>query len=314
MISLTYSPISSTKLYLLKNYFAFNVFDNINNLFLVKHLKLKLSSNLVYSNLNFFNIFVFKNVLLGVIIFGVLFFIFTYGIKLIGNSNSYFDNYYTFYSYFNDVEEELGAFDDVVSYIFVFGLLIVWFFFLTTFSGFVFKSLSWVFSLTNIVALTSVFVPVFVLKNFGLAFVHYVRGSGRTSSLFFEGLLDFISTLVIMLRFVIQNIRFVFIFAAFFEIYEFIYNKFFFDVNYWFNFSDKSFFLKNTYSNWYWYELISHFFVTWGLYLYYLGHLTLLFIAQLITYFALSFWLFFFLYTTFVLETHEKYFFFSRVS
>ena len=44
------------------------------------------------------------------------------------------------------------------------------------------------------------------------------------------------------------------------------------------------------------------------MYIYYLGHLTILFLMQLSIYFMLSFWLFFFLYTSFLSNPDEKYF------
>lgn len=56
-------------------------------------------------------------------------------------------------------------------------------------------------------------------------FVQYVRGSGRTTNVLFEIMLDIVSVSIIMIRFFIQNIRFIFIFMAFFELYEFIYFK-----------------------------------------------------------------------------------------
>ncbi|MCB1712540.1 MAG: hypothetical protein KDH96_08735 [Candidatus Riesia sp.] len=59
----------------------------------------------------------------------------------------------------------------------------------------------------------------------GIYFSHYVRGSGRTTNIIFEIMLDVVSVSVIMIRFFIQNIRFVFIFGAFFELYEYIYFK-----------------------------------------------------------------------------------------
>jgi len=59
----------------------------------------------------------------------------------------------------------------------------------------------------------------------GLAFAQYVRGAGRSTSLIFETLLDFVSVSVIIIRFFVQNIRFVFIFVGFFEYYEYIDSK-----------------------------------------------------------------------------------------
>jgi hypothetical protein len=46
---------------------------------------------------------------------------------------------------------------------------------------------------------------------------------------------------------------------------------------------------------------------------YYWAHLTYTFIGQLMNYLLLSFYMFYFLYTNFVLDSHEKYFLFKRV-
>lgn len=240
----------------------------------------------------------------------VVFFALSYGAKYTSNHTTSFDIYHVVFNYFADLEEEMGSADDALFYFLVFGLVIVWFFFFTVFSGFLIGNLAWIIALLLIVGLSAIIIPVFVLKNFGLGAVMYVRGSGRTTSLLFEAMLDFVSVSVIMIRFLIQNIRFVFIFSAFFELYEFIYDKFYSDGvlgltnSVWYSTSANSL---------YWYEFAGHFILQWILYLYYLGHLTLLFIAQLSIYFALSFWLFFFLYTTFTLEAHEKYFVHKRL-
>jgi hypothetical protein len=69
----------------------------------------------------------------------------------------------------------------------------------------------------------------------------------------------------------------------------------------------------NTVSTIYWYDWVGDFLTAQLLLIYYWGHLVIVFITQLINYFLLSFYLFYFLYTTFVFESHEKYFFFKRV-
>lgn len=264
----------------------------------------------VFSYISTINFFV-NNLFYILVLGGLVFFSLSYGAKVVANNLSGVDLYQTSFNYFADLEEELGSADDGLFYFLIFGLIIVWFFFFTVFSGFLKNSLSWIISILFVASLTAFIVPAFVLKNFGLAAVMYVRGSGRTTSLLFEAMLDFVSVAVIMIRFLIQNIRFVFIFSAFFELYEFIYDKLYYDsvlglTNQLWAFS------VNNYT--YWYEHVGHFILQWVLYLYYLGHLTLLFIAQLSIYFALSFWLFFFLYTTFTLESSEKYFLYKRLN
>lgn len=254
-----------------------------------------------------------QSLLLFVVFGGVIFYSLSFGVKLLKTTTTNFDAYMTSFAYFADLEEEMGAADDGLYFFLVFALVIVWFFFFTLWGGFLTTSISWIITLFAVVGLTAVVIPTFVLKNFGLAFVNYVRGGGRTSSLMFETMLDFVAVAVIMIRFMIQNIRFVFIFSAFFELYEYIYDKLNFDFLYTSQVAaNANFLVGGEHSAWYWYDLVGHYALQWVLYLYYLGHLTLLFIAQLSIYFALSFWLFFFLYTTFTLETQEKYFLVQR--
>lgn len=262
-----------------------------------------------------FSSWVAQCALLTVVFLGFVFYILSYGVKLLKTVTTNLDAYTTAFAYFADLEEEMGGVDDGLFYFLVFALVIVWFFFFTLWAGYVLsQSISWIVALFAIVGATAIFIPVFVLKNFGLAFVNYVRGGGRTSSLMFETMLDFVAVAVIMIRFMIQNIRFVFIFSAFFELYEYIYDKLNFDLLYTAQVAATSSLLNGAeHSAWYWYDLVGHYVLQWVLYLYYLGHLTLLFIAQLSIYFALSFWLFFFLYTTFTLETQEKYFLLKKI-
>ena len=211
-------------------------------------------------------------------------------------------NYNALYLYFGDLEEELGSVDDAAVFFLVYAVFILWFFGFTIWGGVTSATLSWIIAAALFIGAVAILVPGFVLKNFGLAFVMYVRGSGRSTSLSFETMLDFVSVSVIMIRFLIQNIRFVFIFAAFFELYEYstslVGN---------FTLNSACGFDVQT-SNEYWLHVWSSLLVQWILYIYYLGHLTVLFLAQLSIYFALSFWLFFFLYTTFTANAHESYF------
>ena len=65
-------------------------------------------------------------------------------------------------------------------------------------------------------------LPTALFINFGAVYAHYLRGVGRSDSLVTEVLLDLIGTLVVFIRFSVQNIRFILIFLAYFELYEFI--------------------------------------------------------------------------------------------
>lgn len=247
-------------------------------------------------------------------IIAVAIYIVTVGARIIANNTSGRDNLLAIYAYFDDWEEELGSLDDSLYYILLMGLVVVWFYFLMLLSSFLLvKNISWLVSIFTLILTSGLIVPGSVLKHMGIYFAHYVRGSGRTTNLVFEIMLDFVSVSVIMIRFFIQNIRFVFIFFAFFELYEYVYFKL--DVLFTYVLHGAVSWeglWQNKYAQWSAVEVILQIWTQWFTYLYYLGHLTLLFIVQLSIYFILSFWLFFFLYTTFLLQPHEKYFFYKR--
>jgi len=48
----------------------------------------------------------------------------------------------------------------------------------------------------------------------------YIRGSASSGNLIKEVVFDMISTFTVFIRFIIQNIRFLFIFSAIFELLE----------------------------------------------------------------------------------------------
>jgi len=232
----------------------------------------------------------------------IIFYSAAYGLKTFKFISSSFDINFTLFSYFGDLEEEMGAADDALFFFLIIAAVIIWFFLFTLFSAVLLNHISWILSLLILSTSAAFVIPAAVLKNFGIAFVTYVRGHGRSRSIFYEAILDIVSVSIIFLRFIVQNMRFIFIFFTFFELYEFIYA----------NLAPVTT-LTTDLSNYYWSEAVITLISTYGLYLYYLGHSTIIFIAQLSVYFALSFWLFFFLYTAFTLESSEKYFFNKRV-
>jgi len=63
-------------------------------------------------------------------------------------------------------------------------------------------------------------LPASVFFDFGLAFIIYIRGVAKGKTLLVEFAFDAIGTLIVLTRFLVQNIRFVLIFAAYFELFE----------------------------------------------------------------------------------------------
>lgn len=223
------------------------------------------------------------------------------------------DNLLANYVHLDDLEEEVGSVDDAAYYLIFFILVIGWFYYFTVFARFfIIKNQVFIVIIFMCILVSGVLIPSALLAQMGLQFTQFVRGSGRSTNVIFETILDAVSVSVIMIRFFVQNIRFMFIFLAFFELYEYAYELSLMnpiDANLRVRWVDAVDHIHNYGLTIY---IVFRLFVTWCLYLYYLGHLTILFIIQLGIYFVLSFWLYFFLYTTFFLESHEKYFFMKR--
>ena len=156
-------------------------------------------------------------------------------------------------------------------------------------------------------------LPFSVLLDFGISFTSYIRGAGAGTNIVVEVIFDLIGVLVVFTRFLVQNIRFVLIFAAYFELFEWIYASPFIELfNSFFTFSTISFgnFDQLTATNIFY--TLSIMISGLVFYAYYFVHLLILLFIQLGAYFLISFWLFFFFYTSFVLTKQEKLFFYKR--
>ena len=214
----------------------------------------------------------------------------------------------------NESEKEVGPVDDF----FLFAIL-----FLLTLVSFIITSFViilvdtnlfiWSFVALFIVSLLILTVPLNLFLDYGLMFFAYIRGSASSGNLLKEVLFDMISTFTVFIRFVIQNIRFLFIFSAIFELLEWVFSN------------NSSLFLTN-------YIIQNNVFVNTNLqhstgsmniliinsllfivmYLYYFLHLLFLLLVQITIYIGISVWLFFFLYSTKFLTKYEKYFFLKK--
>lgn len=263
--------------------------------------------NTIFNVSFYFNIF-FKLF----VIFNLIYFMFFYSYKLVSGVAGNQDLFSTVFDYFSETEEEVGSVDDMLVYSLIY-LTIAVSFLLTIFFVFFFKTSTFLIILFNFILLTPALVPTFVIKSYGWGFLQYLRGVTRTSSMMFEGFLDLVSTVSMYLRFFIQNIRFFFIFLAFFECYEFVYLTLLRDFSFLniltidFNLSNYSLFFTEFNEG-----LLGTLLIKLALLLYYVGHLSIVFVAQIANYFVLSFWLFFFLYTSFSYEKGESYFLTKR--
>lgn len=217
------------------------------------------------------------------------------------------------YAYLDEVEEEWGQIEDVVCYMMCLLLLIAWFFLYNIFfSAIIADYIGWLIVVFSIIIAGAIFIPSHVFQWMGLAFVQYIRGCGKSTLFIFEALLDFVSVSVIMIRFLVQNVRFIFIIIGFIEYSEFIQNlsqplsHLFLPYISWNDYWNGKF------NNWYWFEILFQVLTQVIMYTYYCAHFLITYIAQLSIYVLLSFWLFYFLYTTFSIPHTDKYFFFKR--
>jgi hypothetical protein len=212
----------------------------------------------------------------------------------------------------NENEKEVGSTDDF----FFFAIL-----FFSTILIFVVMSiillilqnkiLLWLLSVLILIAVLILTIPFNLFLDFGAAFFVYIRGSATSTNVFKELLFDLIATATIIIRFVVQNIRFMFIFGAIFELFEWLLNissVTFFKIFYTSNNLIYNYFDNNSNIN----ILIINSILIFILYFYYSLHLIFLLFSQIIIFILISIWLFFFLYTTFFLNKTEKFFLYKK--
>lgn len=205
-----------------------------------------------------------------------------------------------------EAEEEIASIEDIsvtlIVLVFVFG----WFFYANC--PFLLNNipeLSFSFYFLPFLYYIIVFIPTFLVYDFGIFFLTYLRGASPTASLAMELLYDYIAFAAFYVRLAVQNVRLLLMLFTYFSLYECImvyatpYNSEILwqtENTHWnyTNYNSYYFLLKLPTQILYWvYELLHTFFV-----------LT----AQFTAFFAMVFWLFLFLYTMFVAEQQERFF------
>lgn len=204
-------------------------------------------------------------------------------------------------------EEEIASIDDTVLLLVVVFFIFGWFFFfnylnILTFLG----EVMFIFLFLPLLLYILFLIPIFLLFDYGMHFLAYLRGASSTSSLLMEFIYDCIAFLAFFIRLSVQNVRLLLITLTFFSLYEFI--LFFVNVN-WFNSNfeqlDKLIAASNGMQTSYYYFLyVVNKLIYW---VYELLHTFFVTVAQFVAFFAMVFWLFLFLYTMFAVEEFEKY-------
>jgi hypothetical protein len=217
----------------------------------------------------------------------------------------------------NENEKEIGSIDDFFFFTIFFILTLFSFIFISIISIIFHSSIFiWVFGGLLLISLLILTIPLNLLIDFGISYFVYIKGSSISNNLVKELLFDIISVTIIFIRFLIQNIRFLFIFLAIFELLEWIFaNNELFVLN---NYFSNNIFVNNSIFN---YNLSnkninlllinSLLFIIF--YFYYFLHLLFLLLVQIIIYIGISSWLFFFLYSTKFLGKYEKFFIIKKI-
>ncbi len=218
--------------------------------------------------------------------------------------------YLLYYGVIVDSEKEFSSFDDYYWFLLLFLNMFGWYFLLLILIYiFNFSTISWVIFASVFITVCILGLPLNAFISYGIFFASYIRGSAASANLVSEAIFDIIGVIVVFSRFIIQNIRFVLVFMAFFELFEWIYTgeEVLHIRNDLLDYSEYFFNLEIKQSAHYWYFL-TFFIKLIATYLYYALHLIILIFMQIGIYFILSFWLFFFLYTSFIKITTDYYF------
>lgn len=226
-----------------------------------------------------------------------------------------FNFYFNYFKLLSDLgEQEYGSYDDFKFFLFILIQMLVWYLWIL-FIGYTFtlQSESKLILLTLTIMISILLIPIRILWDFGLTFSMYIRGAASSSSLIIEAFFDMISVIIIFTRFIVQNIRFLMVFVAYFELFEWTFGSS--ELNYMINFNlyvlnDLSSSIQISPKAVFVYILCLA--KVMLIYFYHLLHLIIVSFMQIGVYLMVSFWLFFFLYTSFFKITGDSYFFAKR--
>jgi len=207
-------------------------------------------------------------------------------------------------------EKEISSFDDIILTFLVLFYTFGWYFYIHCWSLLNFMpELIFVFYLFPLLYFIIVGIPTFLIYDFGIFFLIYLKGVGSSSIIIFELLFDYIAVIIFYTRIIVQGVRLVLMLFTYISMHDLVlffsfnqkifleYDSLWEEFNsFSFNFDSLTYFILFSLPGrfLYWiYEILHTFFVV---------------TVQFAAFFAIVFWLFLFLYTFFVLEKQENYF------
>jgi hypothetical protein len=286
---------------------GFNIETYFSNFYLNNFFKNTLSYNSLpvsfFKNSLFsYNTWFFFIVLVLLISFITYFFAFLIFIKNsnLFNSENLYDEYNTTTNYIIESEKELGSLDDMFLGVSILICIYAWFFYGTIFFHIFYNtSNSYIYMGFPFLLVMILGMPTNMIWNYGLTFSSFLRGSSNTTIILLEFMYDILAASIMYIRLIVQNVRFILMFFAFFECYEFFLNNVFITKSYYFYYIDFSSLDSSL-------KMLYNFCIFFILYLYNICHLIYTIISHFFAYLILVFWFFSFLYTTFLEEKMEN--------
>ena len=209
-----------------------------------------------------------------------------------------------------EAEKEIASLDDIILLLVILLYVFGWYFYIhcTMLIGFSME-LTFVFYFLPALYFIVVGIPTFLVWDFGVFFLTYLRGEGKSSYLAVELIYDYLAVLIFYIRICIQGIRLILMLFVYLSMQEFVLflnfsqNLFLGYEFFWENFN----YLTITIDSLSYYMIFS-FIGTIFYWFYEILHTYFVVTIQFIAFFAIVFWLFLFLYTFFVIEKQENYF------
>lgn len=225
------------------------------------------------------------------------------------------DHDYLVFNVTIEAEEEIGSLDDMLLSAVILLYIFLWFFWIHSWSSIsITPKLVMSIYLFPFIYYIIIFIPFSLLYDYGLYFLTYLNGVGKSSTLIVELMFDYIAVSIFYLRLIVQNVRLAFMLFTFIELHELVifYNidKNIFPINESFIDSWDNIKTYNNHSTYYLVCTIPSLLIKW---LYELFHTFFMVIFQFVAFFAMIFWLFLFLYSMFVTETQENHLTFKRI-
>lgn len=255
-------------------------------------------------------IFLFMQFLL-VFYFSIMFVVFYFSyFTSMTKEESTIDSDYLIANLLVESEKEIGSMDDMLMVLFFLLFIFGWYFYIYFLSILsTFPEIVLVFYSLPFLYYVIISMPTYLVYDFGIYFLTYLRGVGSSSLFTMELLYDYIAFAAFYIRLMVQSVRLILMTFTYISLHDLI---LFFDFNskLFLGFESLTEDLTNVSGT---FNSFSYFFflliplkvLYW---LYEVLHTYFVVTAQFVAFFAMVFWLYLFLYTFFVLEKQENYF------